>query len=196
MPLFKLRKSGGPRDLELSMAGLKMGSRVLQVDGDDPGLIVALASVVGLSGHACAVGDTESKTEAFQRAAASEGVLIDAKTARPSALPFDDDFFDLLVLKNVLGDLRQDDRVLCLQQAIRVLRPGGRCLVIDPAIRGGIGSVFSKRSMDARYLRNGGAEGALKEEGFRGVRVLADSDGLTFVEGTKFRGGSSATAPS
>ncbi len=178
------------------MAGLKMGSRVLQIGGDDPGLIVALARVVGLSGHACAVGDTESQTEALQRAAESEGVLIDVKTARPSALPFDDDFFDLLVLKNVLGDLRQNDRVLCLQQALRVLRPAGRCLVIDPAIRGGIGSVFSKRSMDARYLRNGGAKGALKEEGFRGVRVLADRDGLTFVEGVKPHRGWSATAPS
>ena len=29
MALFKLKKSGGPRDLDLSMAGLKLGSRVL-----------------------------------------------------------------------------------------------------------------------------------------------------------------------
>ncbi len=186
MSLFKLRKSGGPRDLELSMAGLKMGSRTLQVGGDDPGLIAALAKVVGLSGHACAVGDTESRTNAFQRAAASAGVLVDAKTARLSTLPHDNDFFDLVVLKSVLGGLGQTDRVLCLQQVLRVLRVGGRCLAIDPAMRGGIGSVFSKRSMDARYVSNGGAQRALEEEGFRGVRVLADRDGLTFIEGTKF----------
>jgi ubiquinone/menaquinone biosynthesis C-methylase UbiE len=198
MALFKLRKSGGPRDLELSMAGLKMGSRVLQVAGDDPGLIAALAKVVGLSGHACAVGDTESKTEAFQRAAESQGVLVEAKTARLAAFPYENDFFDLVVLKNVLGNLRQADRVPCLQQAFRVLRAGGRCLAIDPAMRGGIGSVFSKRSMDARYVRTGGAQGAIKGEGFRGVRILADRDGLIFSEGTKPRASSddgSSTAP-
>ena len=185
MPLFKLKKSGGPRELELSMAGLKLGSKVLQVDGDDPGLIVALAKVVGLSGHACAVADTQAKTGAFDRAAAAAGVLVEAKMARLASLPYDDDFFDLVVLKNVLAEMRQHDRVLCLQQVLRVLRVGGRCLVIDRAMRGGIGSVFSKRSMDVRYVRGGGARTALKDEGFRGVRRLADHDGLAFNEGTK-----------
>ena len=65
MSLFKLRKSGGPRDLEVSMAGLKLGSNVLQVDGPDAGLIAALAKAVGLSGRACAVASTEEAEKAF-----------------------------------------------------------------------------------------------------------------------------------
>ena len=185
MSFLKLKKSGSPRDLELSMTGLKMGSRALQVGGEDPGLIAALAKVVGLSGHACAVSDTESRTKAFEKAAESEGVLVETKTAPLSTIPYDNDYFDLVVLKNILANLRQNERVLCVQEILRVLRVGGRCVIIDPAMRGGIGSIFSKRSMDDRYMHNGGAQGALKNEGFRGVRILADHDGLMFIEGTK-----------
>ena len=42
-----------------------------------------------------------------------------------------------------------------------------------------------ERTLDAQYLANGGAQGALKAEGFRGVRLLAEGDGQIFVEGTK-----------
>ena len=55
MPLFKIKQSGGPRDVEISMAGLKLGSKVLQLHGRDSGLIATLAGVAGLSGEACAV---------------------------------------------------------------------------------------------------------------------------------------------
>ena len=167
------------------MAGLKMGSRVVQLEGDDPGLIAAFAKVVGLSGHACALASTRSKVDAFERAANAVGVLVEARMGTLDALPYDDEFFDLVAVKNILGDLRQNERVLCLQQARRVLRVGGRCLVIDRAMRGGIGAVFSKRSMDIRYVRSGGAVTALKAEGFRGVRQLADHDGQVYIEGVK-----------
>ncbi len=187
MALFKLRKGGGPRDLETSMAGLKLGSNVLQVDGDDPGLIASLAGVVGLSGLACAVTPTGSKKEAFLRAAAKAGVLVEVKVAPVSNLPYDSDSFDLVVIKQALGALGQNDRVLCLQETFRVLRGGGRCLVIDAALRGGLGVIFSRQSFDRHYLADGGAQPALRQEGFLGVRLLADRDGFTFVEGAKQR---------
>jgi SAM-dependent methyltransferase len=41
--------------------------------------------------------------------------------------PFRDDFFDLVVLINVLDHVR--DAVLCLQQAIRITKPGGIIIV-------------------------------------------------------------------
>ena len=185
MSFFKLKKSGGPRDLELSMAGLKLGKNVLQVRGSDAGLIAALSSVVGLSGQACAVAETKSDAAAFERAAAKAGVLVEVKIAQLAALPYDTNWFDLVVIKQVLGELTQNSRVLCLQQTLRVLRVGGRCLVVDPAMRGGLGAIFSRQSLDPRYLEGGGAQRALKHEGFRGVRLLAERDGLTFIEGTK-----------
>ena len=185
MSLFSLKKSGGTRDLELSMAGLKLGKCVLQVYGSDHGLITALARVVGLSGQAYAVAVTQHDAEAFEREAAVAGVLVDVKVAELAALPYDDTYFDLVVIKQVLGGLTQNDRVRCLQEAQRVLKAGGRCLVVDPAMRGGLGAILSRQSLDPRYVEGGGALRALEHEGFHGTRLLAERDGLRFVEGTK-----------
>ena len=194
MSLFRLKKSGGPRDLELAMAGLKLGKTVLQVYGTDHGLITDLARVVGLSGQAYAVAETQRDAEAFERGAAAAGVLVDVKVAKLAALPYDDDWFDLVVIKQVLGGLTQNDRVLCLQQALRVLRTGGRCLVVDTAMRGGLGAILSRQSLDPRYVEGGGAQRSLKHEGFRGVRLLAERHGLRFVEGTKSAGPEAAVS--
>ena len=188
MSLFRLKKTGGPRDLELSMAGLKLGRSVLQIYGSDHGLITALAKVVGLSGQAYAVAETQRDAEAFERRAADAGVLVDIKVGELATLPYNDDWFDLVVIKQVLGGLTQNDRVLCLQQALRVLKAGGRCLVVDPAMRGGLGAVLSRRSLDPRYVESGGGQRALEDEGFLGIRLLAECDGLTFVEGAKSAG--------
>ena len=166
------------------MAGLKLGSRVLQLDGGDGELIAAMAGVVGLSGHACAVVQDSGEVAAFERAAAKAGVLVEVKVARFASLPYAAGAFDVVVIKEVLGQLPQNDRVFCLQEAGRVLRSGGRCLVIEQALRGGLGALFSRRSLDSRYAA-GGARAALAAEGFAGTRVLADRDGYRFTEGIR-----------
>ena len=184
MPLFKLRKLGTPRDLEVSMAGLKLGSRVLQLGGGDGELIAALAGAVGLSGHACAVVQEPGQVAAFERAAARAGVLVEVKVARFASLPYEPQAFDVVVIKDVLGWMRQNDRVFCLQEAGRVLRSGGRCLVIERSLRGGLGALFSRQQLDRQYAA-GGARAALAAEGFAATRVLADRDGYRFTEGVR-----------
>ena len=184
MALFKLKKSGGPRDLDLSMAGLKLGSRVLQL-GNDGELIAVLAGAVGISGEACSVTGGEAAAARIARAAASAGVLVDVRVAPFGALPYEADAFDVVVLADMIGTLRVNERVVCLQQVLRVLRPGGRCLVIERAARGGLGALFSQRSVDPGYRAAGGALAALAAEGFRAVRVLAEHGGRNFTEGTK-----------
>ena len=164
------------------MAGLKRGSRVLQIGGDGD-LAAALAGVTGLSGQACAVVQEDAQTRAVERAAARAGVLVDVKTARLASLPYDAAAFDVVVIKNVLGHLRQNERVFCVQEAARVLRPGGRCLVMEPAPRGGLGALLSRRETDPLYA--GGARAALAAEGFAGVRILAEQDGQRFTEGIR-----------
>ena len=184
MALFKLKKSGGPRDLDLSMAGLKLGSRVLQL-GADRELIAVLAGAVGISGEACAVTEDDAVADRIARAAAAAGVLVDVRVAPFGALPYDAEAFDVVVLADVIGVLYINERVVCLQQVLRVLRPGGRCLVIERAPRGGLGALFSQRSLDRGYRASGGAVAALAAEGFRAVRVLAERSGRNFIEGTK-----------
>ena len=185
MPIFRLKTIGNPRALELSMAGLKLGLRVLQLDGVDGELIAALSGTVGISGEACAVVKNETQAGRFRRAAAAAGVLVEVEIAPLNALPYAQEAFDLVVVQDVIGHMDMNNRVTCLQQTLRVLRVGGRCLLIEQAMRGGLGGLFSKRALDPQYLANGGAQAALKAEGFRAVRRLAERDGKSFIEGTK-----------
>ena len=183
--VFKLKKSGGPRDLEVSMVGLKLGASVLQLGNRDGQLIAELARAVGISGEACAVAETDAECDGIRRAAERAGVLVEVKAAGLGALPFDPESFDVVVAPDLIGSLRMNERVVCLQQALRVLRPNGRCVVIEAAPRGGLGGIFSQRALDRTYLMNGGAAGALDAEGFRAVRRLAEREGKSFFEGTK-----------
>lgn len=192
--VFKLKKSGGPRDLEVSMVGLKLGASVLQLGGRDGRLIAELAKVAGISGEAWAVAETDAECDGVRRAAQRAGVLVEVRTARLGALPCDPESFDVVVAPDLLGGLRMNERVPCLQQALRVLRPNGRCVVIEAAPRGGLGSLFSQRTLDRAYLLNGGAAGALEAEGFRAVRRLAEREGKSFFEGTK-QGSGDVRAP-
>ena len=57
--------------------------------------------------------------------------------------------------------------------------------MIERAARGGLGAVFSQRSIDPGYRAGGGAVAALAAEGFRAVRLLAEHSGKNFIEGTK-----------
>ena len=182
---FLRQVRAGPRDLEVSMVGLKLGGSVLQLGGRDPVLIAELARVAGISGTAIAVVETEEEAGAIQHAAEQTGVLIDIRTASLSALPCDPESVDIVVVPSLLGTLRMNQRVLCLQQALRVLRPGGRIIVVETAPRGGLGAIFSQRTLDRTFVMNGGAKGALDAEGFRSVRILAEREGKQFFEAAR-----------
>jgi hypothetical protein len=51
-----------------------------------------------------------------------------------------------------------------------------------------LGALFKPSTsapVDPHYLSSGGAVAALRAEGFRGARVLAERDGLSFFEGVR-----------
>ena len=182
--MWPFRKTD-PHALPISMVGVKMGERLLQIGSDDPALFAALAAKVGLTGHACVVDDDTARSAVVMAAAAKAGVLIEAETAPLAMLPFNSQAFDIVVIRNRLSALTPHERVGCLQEARRVLRPGGRCIVIEPAPRGGFGAMFQRGASDPHYVSSGGAERALREEGFRAVRRLAEREGFVYFEAVK-----------
>jgi ubiquinone/menaquinone biosynthesis C-methylase UbiE len=178
------RKSAGPYDFAVSMCGVHIGDRLLQIGCGDGGLFAALAAKTGLSGRACAVDDATGIARA-QEAAARAGVLVETETAPFTALPYDDGEFDLVVVRDVLAALSPEDRVRTLQQVHRVLRGAGRCVVIDRSPRAGLGRLFGGGG--ETHGSYGGAERALEAEGFKAIRRIADRDGFVFTEGGKPR---------
>lgn len=184
--MFFLRKS----TLELlpvAMAGVRMGERALQIGIDDPALAGAIAAKVGLSGHAAiAVRDAEAAAKA-RAAAAKAGALVDLQVTELHSLPFAADAFDAIVVHSkggLLASLDAAARVALLRESHRVLRTGGRLVVIEAGARGGVGALLG-RPQPGAYAAAGGAATALTTAGFRAARVLAEREGYTFTEGLK-----------
>lgn len=174
--------------LPVTMAGVRMGERLLQIGVDDAGLVAALASKVGLSGGAAHAVDNEDAAARVQAAAASAGVLVDLQVTPLRALPFAPASFDLAVIHSrsgLLASMAPGDRVGCLQAVHRALRAGGRVVVIESAPRQGLAGIFRGHAVNAHYAAAGGAEGALTAEGFRPVRLLGEREGYRFTEGLK-----------
>lgn len=178
------RKSGED-PLVVSMSGVKLGDRVLVLGAGDPALVAGVASKSGLTGHAVLVDEIAARTTQGVAAAERDGALVEGITAPWTMMPIDDRTVDVAIARDVLPALTPDRRVGCLSEILRVLRPGGRCLVIDAAPRAGLGALVSRRTADEFYVTHGGARSALEAQGFRAVRTLAERDGLVFVEGVR-----------
>jgi ubiquinone/menaquinone biosynthesis C-methylase UbiE len=169
--------------LAVSMSGVKLGNRLLVVGCSDPGLIAALAARAGLTGRACAVDALAELAERAGRVAEQEGALVETSVSPPGALTFDDGSFDVVVLRDVLPAATPEARTSIVGDTLRVLRPGGRCLVIDGHVRSGLGGLFRPGEPSGAGARE--AMRILETGGFAAVRTLAQREGQTFVEGVK-----------
>jgi len=109
-------------------------------------------------------------------------VLAEVTRAPWGMWPYDKSSFDVAVIRDLLPALTSDNRSRCVSEVLRVLRPGGRVLVIEPAPRGGFGALLNRQTVDAMYR---GPQQTLKDEGFAAVRELAERDGVLYVEGIK-----------
>ena len=115
-----------------------------------------------------------------------EGALVEVAHAPWGILPFDEGSFDVAVVRDVFMTLPTQARALAASGLHRVLRPGGRVMVIEPAPRGGlVGSLLNRQPSDPDYVTSGGAVAALTRAGFAAVRQLAEQEGQVFVEGIK-----------
>jgi ubiquinone/menaquinone biosynthesis C-methylase UbiE len=176
------RKASG-HALAVSMAGIKLGDRLLVLGCSDAPLIAALAVKVGFTGRACMFDESEAVRAQAAPAVEQEGALVESFSGSLTALPFDADAFDVVVVRNVLATMDPGHHARVVEEVRRLIRPGGRCIVIDDAERTAWGGL-SKQRIENRY-GDGGAAALLASAGFRGVRTLAEREGLTFVEGVR-----------
>lgn len=181
MPWFK-KDSSEP--LTVAMTGIKLGNRVLIVGVSDTPLIAALGIKAGLTGRTCIVDTSEREVTRAAAVVEREGALVESAVSPLTALPYESGAFDVVVLRDVLGPARPEERQAIAGQAERVIRPGGRCLVIETSAKAGLGGLVS-RSINAEFHAGGGATPLLTSVGFAGVRTLAERAGLTFTEGVK-----------
>jgi SAM-dependent methyltransferase len=165
--------------LAVAMSGLKLGDRLIVVGCSDPLLIAGLAGKVGLTGRACAVDADQDKANEARVIAEREGALIESAGAPGWVVPFAPGDFDVAVIRGVFAETGQAAGT-SISEAHRVLRPGGRCVVMAGEVRRGLSSLVGNAPADDQALTR-----ALSAAGFVAVRTLAQREGMTFVEGVK-----------
>jgi ubiquinone/menaquinone biosynthesis C-methylase UbiE len=185
-------KRDNPHTLVVSMTGVKLGDRLVQVGCAHGRRLGAVAGKVGLSGRAVAVVPDEASAARARKGAADAGALVEVEVAPTTGLPLEENGFDLAIVDDtggLFGTMRAEDRVGSVRELLRVLRQGGRVIVIGAAPRGGLGALFSNARSGPPFVASGDANKALEADGFKSVRTLADREGLVFVEAIKPRSG-------
>jgi len=184
--LNPFQRRGDPYSLVVGMSGVNMGDRLVQIGCTHGGRLGALAAKVGLSGHAAAVVPDEAAAVRARKGAAQAGALVEVEVAPPTRLPLAEGTFDLAVVDDtggLVGTMRAEDRVAAFRETRRVLRPGGRAIVVSASPRGGLGALLRGGKGQAPF----DAVPSLQAEGFKSVRKLAEREGLIFTEGIKPR---------
>jgi ubiquinone/menaquinone biosynthesis C-methylase UbiE len=178
------RRKSDPNQLVVGMAGAKMGDRIVQIGCAHGGRLAAVAAKVGLSGRAVAVVPDDASAARARKGAEQEGVLVEIEIAPPGRLPLEDAAFDLAIIDDTdgfLATMRAEERVATVRETARVLRSGGRVLVIGSLPRGGLGALLSRAQSGPPF----DPQPSLEADGFKLARVLGEREGLRFVEGVK-----------
>jgi ubiquinone/menaquinone biosynthesis C-methylase UbiE len=189
MSLFKAGPP--PHQTMLAMVGVKPGAVAVVLGADDGDLAAALADITGLNGRTLVVDPDRDAEGRVAAAAARVGRLVDFARTGWTALPVGDGEADVSVVHCQLGSIR-GGRDQILSEAVRVIRPGGRVVVIEGQ---------PKKGMLGRWTSPAGSEPLAAAEivrlvegtGLRAVRILGEENGVTFVEGVKPRPAADAT---
>jgi arsenite methyltransferase len=118
------------RQAVLGALGLRPGERVIDI-GTGPGLLAAeIAAVVGPDGLVCGIDSSDSMLAlARSRPTRPSSAPIELRQAGADRLPYAAASFDVAVSTQVLEYVK--DVPGALAEIWRVLRPGGRVLVLD-----------------------------------------------------------------
>jgi ubiquinone/menaquinone biosynthesis C-methylase UbiE len=185
--MLRLFRGAGepPHRTPLSMIGARPGDSVLFVGAGRPDLAGAVGAVTGLNGQTTVVDRQDGAAKRVAAGAAASGALVDYEDAPLTMLPFDNGSWDAAVLASGLAVLGGTAAAV-LSEAVRVVRPGGRVVVIEAVSRPGLFGLFRTPLESVQPPET--TTGTLAAAGLRGVRLLAEVEGVRYFEGTKPHG--------
>jgi ubiquinone/menaquinone biosynthesis C-methylase UbiE len=119
------------REKLIGLAGLSPGESVLDVGCGTGSLAIAARRRVGTGGEVLGVDASPEMIARAASKAARAGVGVSFRNAVAEALPFPDARFDVVLSTLMLHHLPRQARQQCAREIRRVLKPGGRALVVD-----------------------------------------------------------------
>jgi SAM-dependent methyltransferase len=155
----------------LDLAGIVAGQHVLDIGCGTGTQAIATWRRVQPGGTVIGLDISRNMLAAARRKASRAQAEIDFREADAAQLPFESDRFDAVTITTVMHMIPNERQRLCLREAARVLRRGGRLLVIDYA-----GDVRQRRHWSAKHGRHGAFDltalhPVLSQEGFERIEA-------------------------
>jgi demethylmenaquinone methyltransferase/2-methoxy-6-polyprenyl-1,4-benzoquinol methylase len=113
----------------IDRSGVREGSRVLDVAGGTGDLSLAFAKRTGKSGQVWLTDINNAMLTHGRDRLADKGVLLPVAQCDAEKLPFPDSYFDCVTVAFGLRNMTHKEAALA--EMYRVLRPGGRLLVLE-----------------------------------------------------------------
>jgi demethylmenaquinone methyltransferase/2-methoxy-6-polyprenyl-1,4-benzoquinol methylase len=113
----------------VAVANVREGQRVLDIAGGTGDLAKAFARKVGPSGTVVHTDINEAMLGTGRDRLINDGLLLPTVVCDAESLPFESDGFDLVTVAFGLRNMTHKDRALA--EMNRVLKPGGRLLVLE-----------------------------------------------------------------
>jgi ubiquinone/menaquinone biosynthesis C-methylase UbiE len=186
--LLTLGRRARLRTMTIALARIQPGDRVLEVGCGTGDVAIAACAPAGQHGSVSGI-DAGSEMIAVARAkAARAGLAIDFRVEPIEALTYPDATFDIVLSSLMMHHLPDDLKRQGLAEMARVLKPGGRLLIVDikrPSTR--LGRVFN------RLMLHGNLKTAiqdlppmLRDAGYIGIEAGAtEFSMLGFVRGQR-----------
>lgn len=168
--VMMLGQEGAFREKIIELARLKPGESVLDVGCGTGTLAIAAKRRVGPGGHVNGIDASPEMIARANKKALRAGLEIDFKSGVVEALPFPDAQFDAVLSTLMLHHLPRKLREEGAREIRRVLKPGGRVLIVD------FGGTERQNGLLARFHQRHGHV-KLSE-----VTALLDAAGLNVVD--------------
>jgi len=162
-------REGRFRNLMLRPAGLEPGEDVLDVACGTGTLAIAAARKVGPTGSVTGIDASQDMIERAQSKARQAGLDLTFLQGTAQELPFEDGRFDVVMGTLMLHHLSKPTRTAFAREALRVLRPAGRLVLVDfgrPVRRSRLPRLHRHGHVDMQAIAS-----LLKDNGFAGVET-------------------------
>ena len=122
------------RQTTVDLAGVKPGDAVLEVGCGTGTLTLAAKQAAGPSGEVVGIDIIPGMIEASRRKAAQANEAITFQPGSIDGIPFPDSHFDVVLCSFMIFHMSEETRRKGIAEIQRVLKPGGRMMILDLAL--------------------------------------------------------------